>query len=45
VARTHVLGWIGRVLPRGAGRSWPGGPMEIACEGEGVMLLEGARLS
>jgi Tfp pilus assembly protein PilF/uncharacterized protein (AIM24 family) len=37
VARAHLLGWLGRVVAH-ARRDQ--GPLQISCEGEGVMLLE-----
>ncbi|HET6281506.1 MAG TPA: tetratricopeptide repeat protein [Polyangia bacterium] len=41
VARARLLGWVGRVVAhRDRSR---GGPFQISCEGDGVMLLDGAR--
>ncbi len=52
VSPAHLLGWIGQVVPRGTHRDaaedpqepaagWDGGgPFGIACEGEGVVLVD-----
>lgn len=40
VSRSHLLGWVGRVV---AYKSRQEGPLQITCEGDGVMLLETRR--
>jgi hypothetical protein len=40
VARSALLGWVGRVV---AHRPRRDGPLQIVCEGDGVMLLEARR--
>lgn len=42
VARSALLGWVGRVVAHRPRRE---GPLQIVCEGEGVMLLEARRSS
>jgi hypothetical protein len=42
VARGALLGWVGRVVAHRPRRE---GPLQIVCEGEGVMLLEARRSS
>jgi uncharacterized protein (AIM24 family) len=42
VARQALFGWVGRIVAHRARRE---GPLQISCEGEGVMLLETRRSS
>ena len=42
VSRSALLGWVGRVV---AHRPRRDGPLQISCEGDGVMLLETRRSS
>lgn len=41
VSRSRLLGWVGRVVAHR--HRIKGGPFQISCEGDGVMLLDGGR--
>ena len=39
LAGSRLVGWVGRLVPHGA-RLEPGAPFQVACQGEGVVLLD-----